>query len=140
MVDRREVTVEDVRTAIDSALTKAQRSIISAYHKATSSPRENLYPQVLLSCALAETDSLGYFAAVDVMPTLSGIMNKAYETPVFSQHLNAFCENQRGPVLQRTGTNRRFRFRFFNPLMQPYVVMDGIRRGLIDDSLKPLAD
>lgn len=136
-IDRTEVAVEDVRTAIDSALAKAQQSIIGAYHKATSSPRENLYPQVLLSCALAPTDNLGYFAAVDVRKPLSGIMKKAYEIPAFSQHLNAFCEESRGPILQRTGTNRRFRFRFSNPLMQPYVIMDGIRRGLIDDSLKP---
>jgi Cdc6-like AAA superfamily ATPase len=135
--DRKIVTVEDVRTAIDNALAKAQQSIIGAYHKATSSPRENLYSQVLLSCALAPTDKLGYFAAVDVRAPLSGIMNRAYEIPAFSQHLNAFCEESRGHILQRTGTNRRFRFRFSNPLMQPYVIMDGIRRGLIDDSLKP---
>lgn len=134
--ERTEVTVEDVRTAIDTALAKAQQSIIGAYHKATSSPRENLYPQVLLSCALASTDNLGYFASVDVRKPLSAIMKKAYEIPAFSQHLNAFCEESRGHILQRTGTNRRFRFRFTNPLIQPYVIMDGIRRGLIDDSLK----
>lgn len=135
-VDRTVVTPEDVRTAIDTALAKAQQSIIGTYHKATSSSRENLYPQVLLSCALAPTDNLGYFAAVDVRAPLSAIMQKAYEIPAFSQHLNAFCEGSRGPVLQRTGTNRRFRFRFSNPLLQPYVIMDGIRRGLIDDSLQ----
>ena len=134
--NRLEVTEQDVRAAIDTALAKAQQSIISAYHKATSSPRENLYAQVLLSCALAQPDNLGYFAAVDVRAPLSGIMRKTYEIPAFSQHLNAFCEASRGPVLQRTGTNRRFRFRFSNPLMQPYVIMDGIRRGLINDSLK----
>jgi len=131
------VTVEDVRAAIDAALARAQQSIISTYHKATNSPRENLYPQVLLSCALAQPDSLGYFAAVDVRSPLSGIMAKPYEIPAFSQHLNAFCEAARGPVLQRTGTTRRYRFRFENPLMQPFVVMDGIRKGLITDDLKP---
>jgi Holliday junction resolvasome RuvABC ATP-dependent DNA helicase subunit len=135
---RTQVTVEDVRAAIDAALARAQQSIISSYHKATNSPRENLYPQVLLSCALAQPDSLGYFAAVDVRSPLSGIMGKAYEIPAFSQHLNAFCESARGPVLQRTGTTRRYRFRFENPLMQPFVVMDGIRKGLINDDLKPV--
>lgn len=134
---RNEVTVEDVRTAIDAALARAQQSIISSYHKATNSPRENLYPQVLLSCALAQPDSLGYFAAIDVRTPLSGIMKRPYDIPAFSQHLNAFCEDSRGPVLQRTGTTRRFRFRFENPLMQPFVVMDGIRKGLITDELRP---
>ncbi len=134
--NRTNVEVVDVRTAIDTALAKTQQSIISTYHKATNSPRENLYPQVLLSCALAQPDSLGYFAAVDVRKPLSSIMKRPYEIPAFSQHLNAFCEASRGPVLQRTGTARRYRFRFENPLMQPFVIMDGIRKGLISDDLK----
>lgn len=128
------LTLEDVRTAIDLALAKAQQSIISAYHKATNSPRENLYRQVLLACAMAEQDSLGYFAAVDVRQPLSAIMGKAYDIPAFSQHLNKFCEATRGPVLQQTGTARRYRFRFLNPLLQPYVLMDGIKKGLITES------
>ncbi len=136
-VGRANVEVTDVRTAIDTALAKTQQSIISMYHKATNSPRENLYPQVLLSCALAQPDSLGYFAAVDVRFPLSSIMKRPYEIPAFSQHLNAFCEDARGPVLQRTGTARRYRFRFVNPLMQPYVIMEGIRKSLITDELKP---
>lgn len=134
-----DVNEKDVRAAIDKALSKAQQSIISAHHKATNSPRENLYPQVLLACSLAEPDGLGYFAAVNVRAPLSKIMNKAYEIPAFSQHLNAFCEPARGPVLQRTGTTRRYRFRFINPLLQPFVLMDGIKKGLISpDELKTI--
>lgn len=133
---RTHVEVADVRAAIDTALAKTQQSIISTYHKATNSPRENLYQQVLLSCALANQDQLGYFAAVDVRAPLTGIMKKLYEIPAFSQHLNAFCEEGRGPVLQRTGTPRRYRFRFENPLMQPFVIMNGIRNGLIAEDLK----
>lgn len=132
--NRTEVTPEDVRTAIDSALAKAQQSIIGAYHKATNSPRENLYPQVLLACAMAKQDNLGYFAAVDVRQPLSNIMKKSYDIPAFSQHLNKFCEVERGPVLQRTGTVRRYRFRFVNPLLQPYVLMDGIKKELISEA------
>jgi Cdc6-like AAA superfamily ATPase len=132
-IDRTEVRIEDVKTAIDKALSGAQQSVISAYHKATHSPRENLYPQVLLACSLASVDDLGYFAASDVRDPLCGITKKAYAIPAFSQHLNAFCESNRGPVLQRSGTARRFRFRFINPLMQPFVAMHGLKNGLITD-------
>lgn len=132
--DRAEVDAHDVRTAIDNALAKAQQSIISTYHRATSSPRENLYPQVLLACAMAQPDSLGYFASMDVRQPLSKIMGRPYEIPAFSQHLNAFCDHGRGPVLQRTGTARRYRFRFINPLLQPYVLMNGIKKQYIKES------
>lgn len=131
---RSNVEITDVKTAIDNALTKAHQTTISAHNKATISPRSNMYPQVLLACALAKTDPLGFFAAVDVRDPLSLIMNRRYEIPAFSQHLNSFCENSRGPILQRTGTARRYRFRFMNPLMQPFVIMDGLRKGYITES------
>jgi energy-coupling factor transporter ATP-binding protein EcfA2 len=122
-----------VRAAIEKALAQAQQSTVVAYHKATSSPRENLYPQVLLACALAKTDGLGYFAATDVKGPMSKLMRRPYDIPAFSLHLNKFCDNERGPILQKTGEARRFRFRFMNPLMQPYIVMDGIQRGVLNE-------
>lgn len=131
---RMRIEATDVRSAIDNALSKAQHTTISAYHQATLSPRENMYAQVLLACALAQVDELGYFAAVDVRTKLAEIMGKRYEIPAFSQHLNAFCEPARGPVLQRMGTLRRYRFRFVNPLMQPFVIMNGLKRELIKEA------
>jgi hypothetical protein len=128
------VEVTDVSAAIQRALDRAQQSVISAHHQATNSPKQNLYPQVLLACAMAKTDNLGYFAAMDVREPMSQVMGKPYDIPAFSQHLNAFCEENRGPILQKAGAPRRYRFRFMNPLMQPYVLMDGVRRGLISES------
>jgi Cdc6-like AAA superfamily ATPase len=134
--ERAAIAVTDVENAIRKALDKAQQSIRSAYHKATSSPRkDNLFGRVLLSCALANTDELGYFAAADVREPLSRIMGKPVEIPAYSQHLNDFCEESRGRVLQKTGSVRKFRFRFVNPLMQPYVVLHGLANNLVPEDL-----
>lgn len=122
--------------AIKSALQNAQQSIISAFHKATASPRrDNLYKQVLLACALAKTDELGSFQAADIKEPMSQIMKKPYEIPTFSRHLNDFCDLNKGPILKKFGTKRKFRFRFQNPLMQPYVIMRGLSEGLIESGL-----
>jgi len=43
------------------------------------------------------------------------ITGKPYEIPSFSQHLNDFCETKKGRILLRTGTKRKFRFRFRAP-------------------------
>ena len=134
------IRIEHVEEAIASAIEQAQQSIREAHHRATMSPRkENLYAQVLLACALAKTDDLGYFAAADVRDPMSRIMKKRYEIPAFSRHLNDFCENTRGPILQKIGTRRRFRFRFLNPLMQPFVIMHGLSSGLVDRQLLEVA-
>jgi Cdc6-like AAA superfamily ATPase len=128
---RTHIMFADVDAAIKTAVGSAQHSLVSAHHRAISSPRENLYQQVLLACALARTDELGYFSAVDVRAPMSRIMGRPYEIAAFSRHLNDFCETARGPILQKTGATRRFMFRFLNPLMEPFVVMKGLAEGSI---------
>lgn len=59
------------------------------------------------------------------------------EIPSFSRHLSEFINNERGSVLKRTGSSRRFRYRFSNPLIQPYVIMRGLADGIVtEETLK----
>ena len=122
------IDVDDVAQAISEAASKTQQSIISQYVRATSSGRHTIYADVLLACALADTDDLGYFAAGDVRAPLSQIMKREYAISAFARHLNDFCED-RGPVLEKMGVKRRYRYRFINPMMQPYVMMRGYANG-----------
>lgn len=116
--------------ATKKSIEDAQQSIRSGYHKATMTPRkESLYSQVLLACAMCKADDLGFFAPADVRDPLSKIMRKAYDIPAFARHLNDFCDPARGPIFQKTGTARRYRFRFKNPLMQPFVILKGFESG-----------
>ncbi|HEY7334422.1 MAG TPA: hypothetical protein VH639_06035 [Bryobacteraceae bacterium] len=122
--------------AIENSIGNSQQSVKRTWHQATTSPRkDNLFADVLLACALAETDELGYFAAQDVRHPLSEILGRKVEIANYAQHLSDFCEEKRGPVLQRIGEKRRFRFRFENPLMQPFVVMQGFASTKISDHL-----
>jgi len=125
-----EVAVVHVEKAVEQAVNNAQHSIKSAYTKACSSPRaDSLYEQVLLACALSQVDDLGYFQPAAVKGPMSKIMERSYDVPSFARHLNQFTEEERGPVLERTGSQRRYRYRFRNPLMQPYVIMRGLSDG-----------
>jgi hypothetical protein len=51
------------------------------------------------------------------------ITGKRYEIPTFAQHLTEFCDDKRGRILQKSGTKRLFRYRFTNPLLQPFVII-----------------
>ena len=133
---RMDVVENDVDTAIVKALAETQQSIRTMYDKATTSPRrESLFKQVLLAAALAPTDPLGFFSPAGVRKPMSRIMGKTYDVPSFSRHLNEFTDAKRGPVLRRTGGERRYRYRFVNPLLQPYVTMQGLAEDLIDRDL-----
>ena len=130
------VRLEDVHESIVEAVNNTHQSIRNTYQQATTSPRKDtLFKQVLLACALAEVDTLGYFASSDVRGPLSKITGKPYDIPNFSQHLDKFSSEDRGNVLEKTGKQRRFRFRFSNPLLQPFVIMRGMADGMLKDDL-----
>ena len=61
------------------------------------------------------------------------IMGKRYEIPAFSRHLKQFSGPERGNILQRHGEERRFFYRFDDPMMQPHIILNGLSSGTIDD-------
>lgn len=130
------VTAEVLDTATRKAIQGAQQSIRSAVHKATMSPRkDNLFFEVLLSCALAKSDEMGTFAAQDVRGPMQAVTGKPYNIPSFAQHLNEFSEAKRGNILKKIGASRKFRYRFSNPLMQPFVIMSGFSEGKLSNEI-----
>lgn len=140
MDDRSRIGPSDIDTATRNAVDKAQQSIRSAHQKATRSPRrKNLFPNVLLACALAPKDNLGFFTAGGVRRPMSQIMGQRYDIPAFARHLDEFTKHPRGAVLQKTGEPRRYFYRFQNPLLQPFTILDGLSKGLItEEALREL--
>ncbi|MGJ5050066.1 AAA family ATPase [Bradyrhizobium oligotrophicum] len=127
----------DVDSAMKRVLERSQESIKEEYSKAVHSNRsDNLYKQVLLACALADTDpeGRGTFAPLAVCKPLSGILDRPVKIDAFQQHLKKFITEERGNILVRRGHERAFRFRFREPMMQPFVIMQGIEQGLVDPS------
>jgi Cdc6-like AAA superfamily ATPase len=130
--DEKRVGGAHVDAAIKRVVGEAPQTLRSAYKKAALGLRkEGLHPPVLLACALAETDELGYFSAADVRDSLSLVLGKNLEILSFARHLCDFCEAKRGPVLQRVRAEGRVLFRFHNPLMQAFVAMHAHAEGRV---------
>jgi len=127
----REIEQFDYQTAIRESVRRAQESIISAYKKATYSPKENIYAEVLLACALAKRDEQGKFSATAIREQLRKILNREIEISGFARHISAFCDAERGAVLRKSGKRKRFQYQFIDAPLQPYVVMVGRRDGMI---------
>ncbi len=126
-VGQTRIKIENVQKGVEKAIERSHESLNEAYSKATASSRkEHLYKQVLLACALARTDERGQFPAVDVRQPMSAIMKKFYDIPAFARHLIAFCGEERGAVLEKGGRKHRHRFRFKDPLIQPYIILRGL--------------
>ena len=128
------VTEGDVDTAIAEVLQSAQQTLKDAYELATRSNNARaLFRHVLTACALAKVDEGGYFMPAAVREPYANILKRPVDIAHFQDSLQDFAE-KKGQILQRSGSARNYRFRFRDPAMQPYVIMRGIRDGLIDEA------
>ena len=119
---RADIATRDVDAAVARALDRAQQSVTEAYYRATSGDGDERR-RILLACALAEEDDFGFFSADDLGEPLGRIGREAGES--LEQDLLELARAE--TVLQR----RDNRYRFVNPLLQPYVVMRGLSEGLV---------
>lgn len=134
--DRIKVNQDDVEAAIREAVRNAEHTVRSKYCLATLSPHQNnIYQQILLACALSPTNDLGYFSAGGLREPTFAITHKKYGIDGYMKHLKSFCGEARGRVLEIRGERRRYRFRFADPVMQPFVLMKGVADGLITKEL-----
>lgn len=131
------VSLPAVEEAIKTAIQDANQSVSNAVHQATQSPRkDSLFADVLLACALAPQDPLGFFAAVDVRQPMREITGRYdYDIGNFAQHLHDFSDKKRGNILEKRGVKHSFIFRFTNPLVQPYVIMQGFVKGKLSQEI-----
>ena len=132
-----ENTLTVASAAIDIGMQKSldqwQESIKTAYYEATRSPQpEQLYKEVLLSCALADVDEKSFFTAASVRGPLRIVAERPdFDIPNFARHLKELSEPHRGGILVREGEKRRLRYRFVSPLMRTFVIMRGVKDGLL---------
>jgi energy-coupling factor transporter ATP-binding protein EcfA2 len=135
--DRRTyITEDDVDIAINDVLQSSQQTIKEAYEIATRSNQARaLFRHILTACALAKVDDAGYFMPIAIKDPLSSILKRPIEIANFQDTLRDFAE-RRGKILERIGEARNYRFRFASPAMQPYVLMRGIRDGIVDEAAR----
>ncbi len=138
------VETADVHKSFEKAVRQAVQSIQERYLKATHSARRDaLYDKVILACAAASSsakDALGYFHMADAVEPLTHILKRSnVTTATFKNHITEFCVEERGPVLERVGVLRSYKYRFKDPLLPPYIFMTSIAENVIDlDQLKKI--
>lgn len=121
------ISYPNLEQAIKKSINDSQQSIKTDYYKAIRSAyKDNLFADVLLSCALTPVNEFGEFAAQDLRVPMCKITNRNYNIPHYAQHLKEFSESKRGEILTRSGEKRSYRYKFTDPLMQPFVIMQGI--------------
>ncbi|PKP92813.1 MAG: hypothetical protein CVT77_07555 [Alphaproteobacteria bacterium HGW-Alphaproteobacteria-16] len=136
---RNNITEADVDASIEDILRGSLQSLRDKYEEATSSNQPgNLFKEILLACALARGDDAGYFVPAAVREPLEKIVGRPMSIAQYQNHLGDWHTDKRGKILQRTGAQRSYRFRFAEPTMQPYVLMKGIADGMVNEEAKAI--
>ncbi len=121
---------------LNSALNLVPGILINDWTNAISSTKtNNLFKQVLFACAFAPKDELGFFNARDVREPIRAITQKPYEIPGYGTSLHLLTDPKRSSILEKRGGSHRWRYRFRNPLMEPYAIMYGLSHQLIDEQI-----
>ncbi len=133
-------------TINDGDVTEGMRELVEfgdqshreLYHLAVTGTKPgNKWKQVVAACALAETDERGFFSSRAVQDSLSKILGRPVIQQTVAFHLGKLTEATRGPLLERKGPERRYRYRFINPLMRPFTLIKSTTDGVIPEILRP---
>lgn len=131
------VTARSVKDGFDTSARDAIQSVRTKYLDAIRSARRDaLYQHVALACAVVSPESgddMGYFQPADVAKPLAMILGRdSVPIATYQKHLNEFCEPTRGPILNRSGSQRSYKYRFIDPLMPPFILMHAVATELVD--------
>lgn len=127
-----EIAVPDFEDSTTACIKEADETVRETYLKAVRSTKpSNKYKEALLACALAKANDKGYFSAAGVRDAYGLIRDAQVGIPYFARHLKAFCEPERGPALEKVGTPKSYEYRFTDPLIRPYTVINGMVEKMI---------
>ena len=127
-----EITSVHIGSAMRASIDESRQSLRDLYYKATRSPQPTAkHRHTLAACALARCDEFGYFTPTDVAAPYSRIIGEQRKPGSFLNRLKALTEENRGSVLVASGKKHDVRFRFRDPLMEPFVVMKSIDEKLL---------
>ena len=130
-----EITPDDFSSAVHR-IVDSKQTISEAYRNAVSSSHKtSKHKLTLLTCAITTpVDEHGFFQANSVAQTMASLLQKDCSVSDIQKHLTEFASPNRGNVLQRIGTIRRYKYRFSNPMLQPYTIIHSLHEGLITES------
>lgn len=126
------ITDDDVLAGMSEAVERADQTHRELYYRTTTATsKKNLWKEVVVACALAESDERGYFSSRGVQEKLSVILRRPVIQQTLAYHLGNLTDESRGPLLSRDGLPRRYRYRFLNPLMRPFITMKAMNDGIV---------
>jgi energy-coupling factor transporter ATP-binding protein EcfA2 len=125
-----EISLAHFRAGVRRSHESVDRSIREAYNNAITSSRETTFPDVLYAAARAHADEFGGVSPTDMTYVDAKRDGSRFNINSLNYPLSKLSSPDRGEILKRVGKERRYRYRFANPMMRQYVLMkEELERG-----------
>jgi hypothetical protein len=125
------ITFNHVFFGMQVGLQKLDHTLANAFDEATYTARRSNYADVLYTCVWGRPDDDEYFSPAAIREPYSIINGRWRDIDTYNPLLKALSGG-RGQILHRKGPLRSRRYRFSDPLMEPYVLLRAIAAGRID--------
>jgi len=117
--------------AVIKSINSSDYSIRNAYQKATSSASgKNQFADVLLACAMANTDNENSFGSIEVLEEYNSITGSQHKAESINYNLGMLCKSERAEILTKLGRPKNARYRFRKPLLKAFVKLKQYEMGI----------
>jgi hypothetical protein len=125
---RLQILLDDVNVAIEEFIIDNGQSFAEAYQRITESRKKgNMFQEVILAGALAQSDISGFFKSSEVARVLDlMVIDQPRNEFQIQRYLSQFASERRGRALIRRGIGAASRYRFSDATMQPFIIMRAI--------------
>ena len=114
--------------AIEKSIENSNHSIKDAYSIATqSSNKQNRFANVLLACALANTDEHNLFSSTDVISKYNEITDKLNKKESLNYNLGMLCKKERAEILTKNTKHKITKYKFKKPLLKAFIKLQAAK-------------
>ncbi len=115
----------ELDSAIRQAIENASEQLRESYRKAIQSSSINSqWKPVVQACAMCKTDEFDSFTTSEILKEFNRITGKNSIRENITHNLGKLCHEERGLLLEKLGNGKNIRYRFYNPMMKPYVLLN----------------
>ena len=120
--DQKVITKQHFNQAVLKSIENSDYSIKNSYALATKGiSAQNQFANVLLACALANTDNNNTFDSMDVLNKYNYITGQNHKKESINYNLGMLCKKERAEILKKAGKSKKTRYKFKKPLLKAFV-------------------
>ncbi len=113
------ITKKQFDYAVKMSIKNSEHSLNTSYSLAVKSAgSKNKFEDIVYACAIVEPDESDTYTIEKVLDKYNAITKTKTQEEAIRYNIGMLCRPERGKILERTGSTRKRKYRFKNPLMK----------------------